>query len=145
MANQTLSTRLTSLMREALVNRRNNRRLPVNLSLKYSIVCQIRGFGTHRTRQVKGHTVDVSRNGISLKTAMITIDGTHVSVSPDTVTNKALEIELELPHKTIVLKGFPLRYEHNAEHNYYLVGVKISAMPADDRKEYDAFLKSLGM
>lgn len=145
MANQTLSNRLASLMREALVNRRNNRRLPVKLSLKYSIVCQMRGFGTHKTRQVKGYTVDVSRNGISLRTPSITIDGTHVSVSPDTVTNKALEIELELPHKTIVLKGLPLRYEHNADHNYYLVGVKISAMPADDRKEYDAFLKSLGM
>ncbi len=76
---------------------------------------------------------------------MITIDGTHVSVSPDTVTNKALEIELDLPHKTIVLKGLPLRYEHNGDNNYYLVGVKILAMPAEDRKEYDAFLKSLGM
>jgi hypothetical protein len=92
MANQTLSNRLTSLMREALVNRRNNRRLPVKLSLKYSIVCQMRGFGTHKTRQVKGYTVDVSRNGISLRTPSITIDGTHVSVSPDTVTNKALEL-----------------------------------------------------
>lgn len=141
MSSQNLGQRLSSLVRVALANRRGSRRIPVSLPMKFAIVCQQKGVVIGKSRSVSARTVDVSRNGLSFETNSIQIDGLHVSVSPETNIHKMLELELALPEKGIQLKGLPLRYERNTETGKFTVGVKITAMPPEDRKAYEAFVK----
>ena len=141
MSNQNLSQRLSTLVRMAFANRRGTRRMPVSLPVKFAIVCQQKGIIIGKSRSVSARTVDVSRNGLSFETNSIHIDGLHVSVSPDSNIYKLLELELALPEKTIQLKGLPLRYERQKENGKFIVGLKITAMPPEDRKVYEAFVK----
>lgn len=143
MGNQGIGARLSSLMREAISNRRNVRRYPVTLPLKFCVIHQSRGIAVQTSRIIPAYTFDLSRNGLSIKTSIVQIDGMHISVSPDSSLYKILEIDLALPNRRIMLKGTPIRYELKEEKNGYIVGVKITAMPPDDRKLYEAYLKSL--
>jgi hypothetical protein len=141
MSNQKLGQRLSTLVRVAFANRRGSRRIPVSLPIKFAIVCQQKGVVIGKSRSVSARTVDVSRNGLSFETNSIQIDGLHVSVSPDANIYKQLELEVALPEKGIQLKGLPLRYERNKENSKFIVGLKITAMPPEDRKAYEAFVK----
>ncbi len=141
MSSQNLGQRLSSLVRVAFANRRGMRRIPVSLPVKFSIVCQQRGVVIGKSRSVLARTIDVSRNGLSFETNSIHIDGLHVSVSPEVNIHKILELEVALPEKGIQLKGLPLRYERHKETGRFIVGVKITAMPSEDRKAYEAFVK----
>lgn len=141
MSNQNIGQKLSTFMRVALANRRGTRRIPVSLPIKFSIVCQQKGIIIGKSRSIVARTVDVSRNGLSFETNSIQIDGLHVSVSPDTNIHKLLEVELALPEKGIQLKGLPLRYERNEAKDKFIVGLKITAMPPEDRKAYEAFVK----
>lgn len=141
MSNQNLGQRLSSLVRMAFANRRSSRRIAVTLPIKFAIVCQQKGIIIGKSRSVNARTIDISRNGISFETNSIQIDGLHVSVSPDSNIYKLLELEVALPAKGIQLKGLPLRYERNADTGKFIVGLKITAMPPEDRKAYEAFVK----
>ncbi len=141
MSSQNIGQRLSSLMRVALANRRGARRIPVSLPVKFAIVCQQKGIVIGKSRSVLARTVDISRNGLSFETNSIQIDGLHVSVSPEANIYKQLELEVALPEKGIQLKGLPLRYERDKESGKFIVGVKITAMPPEDRKVYEAFVK----
>jgi hypothetical protein len=141
MSTQNLGQRLSNLVRVAFANRRGTRRIPVTLPVKFAIVCQQKGIVIGKSRSVVARTVDLSRNGLSFETNSIQIDGLHVSVSPDSNIYKQLELEVALPEKGIQLKGLPLRYERDKETGKFIVGVKITAMPPEDRKAYETFLK----
>ncbi len=141
MSNQNLGQRLSTLVRVAFANRRGTRRIPVSLPIKFAIVCQQKGVVIGKSRSISARTVDVSKNGLSFETNSIQIDGLHVSVSPDANIYKLLELEVALPEKGIQLKGLPLRYERNKENGKFIVGLKITAMPPEDRKTYEAFVK----
>jgi PilZ domain len=139
MNNQNIGQRLSAMVRVALANRRGTRRIPVSLPIKFAIVCQQKGVVIGKSRSISARTVDISRNGLSFETNSIQIDGLHVSVSPDINIHKMLELELALPEKGIQLKGLPLRYER--KNDKFVVGLKITAMPPEDRKAYEAFVK----
>lgn len=141
MSSQNISQRLSNLVRVAFANRRGSRRIPISLPIKFTIICQQKGIVIGRSRSVSARTVDLSRNGLSFETNNIQVDGLHISVSPDNHTYKLLEIELALPEKGIQLKGVPLRYERSKESGKFTVGVKITAMPPEDRKAYETFIK----
>lgn len=141
MSNQTLGQRLSTLVRMAFANRRSSRRIPVSLPIKFAIVCQQKGVVIGKSRSVSARTLDISRNGLSFETNSIQIDGLHVSLSPDATTYKVLEVELALPSKGVQLKGLPLHYEKNKDTGRFVVGLKITAMPSEDRKAYEAFVK----
>ncbi|HEX4949936.1 MAG TPA: PilZ domain-containing protein [Blastocatellia bacterium] len=141
MSNPNITQRLSNLVRVAFANRRGARRIPVSLPIKFAIVCQQKGLVIGKSRSISARTVDISRNGLSFETNSIQIDGLHVSVSPDANIYKLLELEVVLPEKGIQLKGLPLRYERDKETGKFVVGLKITAMPPEDRKAYEAFLK----
>ncbi len=144
MSSQGIGTKLSNFMREALANRRTTRRFQVALQLRFVVVHQSKGLAVQKSRAISACTVDLSKNGLSIKTSNITVDGMHVSVSPDTNLHKVLELELMLPERKIILKGTPMRYRKLDDGNNFVVGVKITAMPPEDRKVYDAYLKSFG-
>lgn len=142
MGNQSLGAKLSNLMREAIANRRQTKRYPTTLQLRFSIIHQSKGQIVQKSRSVLASTIDVSRTGLSIKTNIVTVDGMHISVTPDSTIHKLLEIELTLPERKIALKAVPIRYVNENQKNCYQVGVKITAMPPDDRKLYESYLKS---
>lgn len=144
MSSQGIGTKLTNFMREALANRRLSRRFPIALQIRFTVIHQSKGIVVQKSRAVAANTVDLSKNGLSIKTNTMTVDGMHVSVSPDTSLHKMLEIELALPERKIILKGTPMRYRKLEDGNNFVVGVKITAMPPEDRKIYESYLKSFG-
>lgn len=141
MSSQNISQRLSNLVRVAFANRRNSRRIPVSLPMRFTIVCQQKGVVVGKSRSIPSRTVDLSRNGLSFETNSVQIDGLHIAFNPDPAIYKTLELEIALPEKGIQLKGLPLRYERNKETGRFTIGVKISAMPPEDRKVYEAFLR----
>ena len=141
MNNQNLSQRLSNLVRGAFANRRGARRLTVSLPLRFAIVCQQKGIVMGKSRSVAARTVNLSRNGLSFEVNSIQVDGLHILLNPDVSIYKTLELELALPEKGIQLKGTPMRYTRDNETGKYIVGVKITALPPEDRKIYEAFIK----
>lgn len=142
MSNQNLGTKLSNLMRVAFANRRTSRRLPISLPLRFTIVCQQKGAVIGKSRTVSARSVDLSRNGISFEVNSIRVEGMHILHNADPSIYKTLEIELALPEKGIQLKCVPLWEKRNKETGKFLIGVKISAMPPEDRKAYEVFLKA---
>lgn len=143
MSSQNFSQRLSTLVRVAFANRRGSRRVPASLPLRFTIVCQQRGSVTGKSRSIGARTVDLSRNGLSFETTTIQIDGLHISFNPDPTIYKTLEIEIALPEKGIQLKGLPLWFERSKKMGKYIVGVKITAMPPEDRKAFESFFKQI--
>lgn len=141
MSNQNLGQRLTNLVRVAFANRRGGRRLPVALPMRFTIVCQQKGVVIGKTRSVSARSVNLSRNGLSFESNTIQIEGMHIALNADSSIYKTLELEIALPERGIQLKGVPQWYERNKETGKYIVGVKILAMPPEDRKIYENFLR----
>lgn len=141
MSNQNLGSKLSNLVRVAFANRRTSRRLPISLPLRFTIACHQKGIVIGKSRSVAARTVDLSRNGLSFEVNSMNVEGIHISHNADPSIYKTLEIELALPEKGIQLKGVPLWDKRNKETGKFLIGVKISAMPPEDRKAYEVFLK----
>jgi c-di-GMP-binding flagellar brake protein YcgR len=141
MNSQNLSQRFSTLVRVAFANRRGSRRILVSLPLRFAIVCQQKGSVMGKSRSVLARTINLSRNGLSFETNAIQIDGLHITFNPDPTIYKTLELELALPEKGIQLKAVPLHYDRNQETGKYIVGVKITAMPPEDRKALEEFFK----
>lgn len=139
--NQNLGEKLSNFVRVAFANRRTSRRLPISLPLRFTIVCQQRGTVIGKSRSVTARTVDLSRNGLSFEVNSMNVEGMHISLSGDSSIYKTLELELALPEKGIQLKGLPLWNERNKETGKFIIGVKITAMPPEDRKAYEIFMK----
>ncbi|MFN7929566.1 MAG: hypothetical protein U0Y68_16790 [Blastocatellia bacterium] len=142
MNNQNLGQRLSNLVRVAFANRRGTRRLPISLPLRFAIVCQQKGVVIGKTRSVPARSVNMSRSGLSFESNTIQIEGMHISLNADSSIYKTVEIELSLPERGIQLKGVPQWHERSKETGKYLVGIKITAMPPEDRKVYEAFLRA---
>ena len=142
MSSQNLGSKLSNLVRVAFANRRSSRRLPISLPLRFTIVCQQKGTVIGKSRSVAARTFDLSRNGLSFEVNSMSVEGMHILHNADPSIYKTLEIELALPEKGIQLKVVPLWNKHDKETGKFLIGVKISAMPPEDRKAYEGFLKA---
>jgi hypothetical protein len=141
MNNQNLGQRLTNLVRGAFANRRGARRLAISLPMRFAVVCQQKGVVIGKTRSVPARSVNMSRNGLSFESNTIQIEGMHISLNADASIYKTLELEIALPERGIQLKGVPQWHERSKDTGKYLVGVKITAMPPEDRKVYESFLR----
>ncbi|MBS1809875.1 MAG: PilZ domain-containing protein [Acidobacteria bacterium] len=141
MNNQNISQRLSNFVRVAFANRRGARRLAISLPMRFTIVCQQKGIVTGKTRSVPARTVNLSRNGLSFEVNSIQVDGIHILLNPDSSIYKTLELELALPEKGVQIKAMPIRFVRNKETGKYIIGVKIMALPPEDRKAFEAFIK----
>jgi hypothetical protein len=60
--------------------------------------------------------------------------------------NRSLSLKLDLPDEPVVMQVTPVRYERLEEHaseTGYLIGVKITRMPEDDRARFDEYVANL--
>ena len=89
-------------------------------------------------RVIKGHTRDLSLNGLALNVPQIHLDGRHLAAE-----GSELELKLELPGGAISMRVVPRRYEHLDEPELgcnYLVGVQIVHVDEEERRRYAGFV-----
>jgi hypothetical protein len=96
------------------------------------------GSGQHE-RLLKGHTRDLSQNGLALNVSQVHLDGHHLATA-----GHDLQLKLELPGGQISMLVTPRRYERLDEEELgcgYLIGVRIVQISDEDRKLYLNFIK----
>ena len=132
---------VVSRMRIYVKDRRRSPRLRVRLLFSATVCRSPNGNGMRaRERTLKGHTRDLSANGLGLNVPHIHLDGHHLATA-----GNELEVNLELPGGSILMRGVPRRYERLDDPELgcaYLVGVQITHMDVEDRGRYLSFIAS---
>ena len=130
---------MVSRMRVYIKDRRRSPRLRLRLLFSASICRSPNGNGSQRHERVlKGHTRDISMNGLALNVPQIHLDGHHLAAD-----GRELRLRLELPGGPISMLVSPIRYERLEEAELgctYLIGVRISQMDDEDRRRYLSFV-----
>jgi hypothetical protein len=137
-----LARSLVSQLRRFVGDRRHSKRQKARLAFTLSLTGPaIKPNGTRQPPVLKGHTLDVSINGIALIVPSILL-GEHHLVGE----NRKLNVRLELPEGIVQLGVTPLRYESLEEHETetgYLIGAKIVEMSRADRERFSQYVTEL--
>jgi len=91
-----------------------------------------------RERVMKGHTRDISIDGLGLNVPRMQLDGHHLAGE-----GSELELRLELPGGPVLMRVVPRRYEHLDEPELgcnCLIGVQITNLAEEDRQRYMSFV-----
>src|SRR5882672_1854052 len=129
---------VVSRMRIYVKDRRRQPRLRVRLLFSVSVCRKPNGNGLRHDRLQKGHTRDISIDGLGLNVPQIHLDGHHLAAE-----GSELELRLELPGGAIPIRVVPRRYERLDEPELgcnYLVGVQIVNIDEEDRRRYLSFV-----
>ena len=126
-------------MRIYVKDRRRSPRLRVRLLFSAAVCRSPNGNGMRaRERTLKGHTRDLSNNGLGLNVPNIHVDGHHLATE-----GNELELRLDLPGGAVVMRVIPRRYERLGDPELgcaYLVGVQIVHMDEEDRQRYLSYI-----
>lgn len=137
-----LARSLVSQLRRFVGDRRRAKRQNVRLAFTLSLVGPaIKLNGSRQSAALRGHTLDVSINGLALIVPTILL-GEHHLVGE----NRKLNVKLELAQGAVEMKVVPIRYESLEEHETetgYLIGVKIVDMGETDREQFTQFVNAL--
>jgi hypothetical protein len=124
-------------------DRRRSPRLRVRLLFSVSVCRSGNANGSSRELILKGHTRDLSTNGLALNVPQIHLNGHHLAAG-----GRELQLSLELPGGPISIVVAPRRYEQLEAAELgcnYLIGVRITKISEEDRQRYIAFItQSLG-
>lgn len=97
----------------------------------------------HRSRVINGQALDVSHQGMRIKTGTIETGRLNVIRDHTIAFKNLLDVEIDLPSTTIHLTGFAAWYKPAEDGMNWTVGVYIRNMATGDRKIYDDYLKEL--
>lgn len=129
---------VVSRIRVYVKDRRRSPRLSIRLLFSVSVCRSPNGNGSHRERVLKGHTRDISMNGLALNVPQVHLDGHHLAGG-----ERELQVRLELPGGPISMVVIPRRYERLEESDLgcsYLIGAQISQIDDEDRRRYLSFI-----
>jgi hypothetical protein len=137
-----LARSLVSQLRRFVGDRRRSKRQRARLAFTLSLgAAAIKINGSRQSAAFKGHTLDVSINGIALIVPSILL-GEHHLVGE----NRKLNVKLELGEGVVEMKVAPIRYESLEEHETetgYLIGAKIIEMSDTDRERFTKYVTGL--
>jgi c-di-GMP-binding flagellar brake protein YcgR len=137
-----LARSLVSQLRRFVGDRRHSKRKKARLAFTLTLAgSTIQLNGSRQTHTLRGHTVDVSINGVALVVPSILL-GEHHLVGE----NRKLNVRLELPEGAVEIKATPIRYESLEEHETetgYMIGTKIVEMSQIDRERFVQFVTGL--
>jgi len=125
-------------MRVFVKDRRRSPRLHIRLLFSISVSRSSNGNGSNRERVLKGHTRDISINGLALNVSQVHLDGHHLVAG-----ERELRLTLELPGGPISMLVIPKHYERFDEAELgcnYLIGAQISRIDDEDRRRYLNFI-----
>jgi PilZ domain len=129
---------VVSRMRLYVKDRRRSPRLRIRLLFSVSVCRSTNANGSHHERVLKGHTQDISVNGLALNVPQVHLDGHHLAAA-----ERQLQLRLELPDGPISMLVIPKRYERLEESELgcnYLIGAQISQIDDEDRRRYLSFI-----
>jgi hypothetical protein len=133
---------IVSRLRQYVGDRRRSTRCNVRLAFSLSLVSPTKNLnGTSRTSNMVGHTLDLSAHGLALIVPAITLGDHHLVAE-----NRSVSLKLELPGRLVRMQVTPVRYERLEEQGTdtgYLIGVKITGMPDEDRARFAEYVESL--
>ena len=122
-----------------LKDRRRSPRLRIRLLFSLSVHRSSNGKRSRQSEHIiKGHTRDISANGLSLNLPQVHLDGHHLAAE-----QRELELKLELPDGPTSMLVIPRRYERLDEAELgcsYLIGVRIVQITDEDRRRYSSFI-----
>jgi PilZ domain-containing protein len=137
-----LARSLVSHLRRFVGDRRRAKRQRARLAFTLSLAgAAIKLNGDRQSAALKGHTLDVSTDGIALIVPSIVL-GEHHLIGE----NRKLSVTLELPAGRIEMKVVPIRYESLEEdptETGYLIGAKIVEMNETDRERFTQYFAGL--
>lgn len=130
---------VVSRVRIYVKDRRQSPRLRVRLLFTVSMSRKANGNGLRqRERIMKGHTRDISINGLALNVPQVHLDGHHLAAE-----GRELELTLELPGGPIPMLVVSRRYERLEDAELgcnYLIGARIVQIDDEDRRRYLSFI-----
>lgn len=128
-----------SRVRVYFKDRRKSPRLRVRLLFTVAIPRPNNANGSKPPERLKGHTRDISRNGLALLVPRVHLNGHHLAAE-----GRELELTLELGGNGPVSMGvMPRRYEQLEKAELgcsYLIGARIVKFEEEDRRRYLSFL-----
>ena len=130
---------IVSRLRIYVKDRRRSPRLRVRLVFSVSVCQKTNGNGSPQRRSIlKGHTRDLSANGLALNLSQVHLDGYHLAAE-----GRELQLSLELPQGPISMRVVSRRYERLEESELgcsYLIGARIVQVEKEDRDRYLSFI-----
>jgi len=130
---------VVSRMRSYVKDRRRSPRIRSRVLFSISVCQKSRTVGAPlRERILKGHTRDISENGLGLLLPQVHLDGHHLATE-----GRELHVVLELPGGSVSMVVVPARYEYLEETELgcsYLIGVRITEISDDDRSRIENFI-----
>jgi c-di-GMP-binding flagellar brake protein YcgR len=137
-----LTRSIVARLRQYVGDRRHAKRQNVRLAFTLSIASHAKSLnGAKRINSLGGHTLDLSPTGMALIVPSIRL-GEHHLVGE----NRSLNVKLELPAGPVEMQVTPVRYEALEDHKSeagYLIAVKITEMPEEDRGRFTAYVTTL--
>ena len=120
-------------------DRRRSPRLRVRLAFSLSVLRKTKLKRLNSCdRTLKGHTRDISANGLALLLPQIQLDGYHLASE-----DREMHVELELSGGVISMVVVPKRYEKLERSELgcnYLIGARIVRIAEEDRIRYQDFM-----
>lgn len=139
-----LARSLVSHLRRFVGDRRRTKRHRARLAFTLSLAgTAIKVNGARQSAALKGHTLDVSVDGVALIVPSILL-GEHHLIGE----NRKLNVKLDLPEGMIEMKVAPIRYESLEEHETetgYLIGARIVEMSETDRVRFTEYLTGINL
>lgn len=121
-------------------DRRRSPRLQVRLAFSLTVIRPTKLKRVNSSdRALKGHTRDLSVNGLALLLPQIQLDGYHLASE-----DREMQLMLELSGGVVSMVVVPKRYEklERAELGCnYLIGARIVRIDPEDRSRYQDFMK----
>jgi hypothetical protein len=114
---------------------------PEPLPMRLTIVDQ--SDEGHRSRVIQGVVLDTGEQGLRIKTGTIETGELNIVRDHTVAFKNKIEVEIDLPIKTIKVTGFAAWYKPAGDGINWTVGVYIRDMSAEDRRVYDGYLKTL--
>ena len=96
-----------------------------------------------RSRVIDGQVLDLGKQGMRIQTGTIETGKLNIIRDHTVAFKNRLELEFDLPRRTVKCTGFAAWYKPEADGLVWVVGVYIRDMPAADRRAYDEYLEEL--
>lgn len=96
----------------------------------------------NKSRTIPGRVEDASVQGMRIITGTVSTGQLNIVRDHTVAFKNRLEIEVDLPDGTITIDGFAVRYNRAPDGINWIVYIYIKDMPRNDRRRYEAFLKS---
>jgi hypothetical protein len=131
---------LLGRVRAAAADRRRHPRRKAQRAARLMFNVSVAGAGAERTVPIRGHTLDLSEEGLALVVDSLRV-GDNLLTDPGCTLRIVL---LDIPSGQVAVQATAVRYEQlDAPSGQHLIGVRITHMDDSDRYRFVSYLHTL--